>query len=249
MKYPKPAQLSDPHQDWTENPEVLAEIISKPDEALTVEDFYCIFQGSLPAGTYEESAYYIEKCFLYIVAQDEIKVDRCPGQFFWWLDINRQRLEVDCLWDQIVALTEATLWKLLERFELHDLTEQECDHNGIDFRYSIYPNNANTVQTMVEEMLTYESFPPILDPIIDALVLSDKVDHIHWFVQLAWHAGNLYPWEDDITDDLFNNPRSRARKIQFYEKLNHPALYEKKYSILVQQSPIKFPAKYQQTIS
>ena len=56
-KYARPAKLSDPCLDFTQ--EELTDIIRKSDADLTDTDLICIFQSYLPAGEYCESIYFL----------------------------------------------------------------------------------------------------------------------------------------------------------------------------------------------
>ena len=63
IPFPKPEQLSDPHGDWELLEDKLDLIIKKPEAELDWQDFRCLFQVGLPAGTYEESAYFLPYAF------------------------------------------------------------------------------------------------------------------------------------------------------------------------------------------
>ena len=56
-KYSRPAKLSDPCSDFSQ--EELKAIISKCDADLTETDLICISQSLLPAGNYNESVYFL----------------------------------------------------------------------------------------------------------------------------------------------------------------------------------------------
>jgi hypothetical protein len=57
VSYPRPQGFSNPDDDFSF--EELHSIIIKDDKDLTITDFICIFQAFIPAGTYEECAYFI----------------------------------------------------------------------------------------------------------------------------------------------------------------------------------------------
>jgi hypothetical protein len=69
LPYARPTTLSDPCHDFT--PEHCAELIAKPDDQLTWHDFQCILGPYLPAGTYEESSYFLPLAFKYILEDGE----------------------------------------------------------------------------------------------------------------------------------------------------------------------------------
>ena len=79
MKYKKPTRLSDPGGDFS--PEELNGILLKQDAELGWRDFDRIFQGKMPAGTYEEVGYYIPLVCSYIEKQRvRAKLMTCRGQ-------------------------------------------------------------------------------------------------------------------------------------------------------------------------
>ena len=59
IPYRRPSKLSDPGCDFT--PEECAAILAVPDERMGFRELGSIFQSYLPAGTYEECAYFIPR--------------------------------------------------------------------------------------------------------------------------------------------------------------------------------------------
>jgi hypothetical protein len=68
-KHPRPKRLSDPFHDNT--PESLRELLSKSDTDMRWADFACLLGPHLPAGTYEEVAYFLPLAFDYIGANEK----------------------------------------------------------------------------------------------------------------------------------------------------------------------------------
>lgn len=112
--YPRPKCLSDPFGDFSE--EELASIIKKADGYLAEYDFMCIFQPRLPAGTYEENAYFISAFFNYADVNDV-----CPDlieNFIRWCSAYRDELRNDGLDVQIKLELMRLFKKKTEIFRL-----------------------------------------------------------------------------------------------------------------------------------
>ena len=81
IPYPRPAKLSDPHYDFT--PEECAPILAVPDEKMGLQELREIFQCYLPAGTYEECAYFIPRALRFLDERDEDVCDLADDFLVW----------------------------------------------------------------------------------------------------------------------------------------------------------------------
>jgi hypothetical protein len=188
MQYPKPDGFSDPHQDWEGCGDLFRQILDKRDEDLTTDDYRVIFAQHLPAADYAEGAYYIDKCIAHIAGGREVHASRLPEGFLWWLAHFRERLEQDQAFGQIKESLVSAVWENLDRFELFDLTEEECKSIGRSFMYSVSPYNSSTVNDFFDEITIYDDFEPELERMVGDLVSSDRIEHVRWYVQIAFHT-------------------------------------------------------------
>ena len=79
--YPRPAKLSDPCHDFS--PEECAAILAVPDEKMGVLELRNIFQSYLPAGTYNECAYFIPLALRFLDNRGENASDLAADFLVW----------------------------------------------------------------------------------------------------------------------------------------------------------------------
>ncbi len=137
MKYRKPARLSDPMSDFSQ--EELNAILSKDDSELGWADFDRIFQGKLPAGTYEEVRYYIPPVCAYI----ENQRDACNffEHFSIWIKDHYARLKEDGLIAPVVSAFHALFRKAIS------LSSPACNGD-----HAVYPSACAEVESVLEPL-------------------------------------------------------------------------------------------------
>ena len=172
MKYKKPVRLSDPMSDFSQ--EELAGILSKKDTELGWRDFDCLFQGKLPAGTYEEVRYYIPLACQYIGNQ----ADACDflEHFSIWIEDNYERLKADGLLAPVVSAFHNLFREATSSFSL----EENGDH-------CLYPAAGGSVESTLEALFRLSPSIPEFNP--DVLFAELKEDmslvHAEWIVYIT----------------------------------------------------------------
>ena len=224
MKYPKPKQLSDPFSDWQGCEDQLRAILQKDDVELNADDFNVIYYSCLPAANYEEGAYYIEKCTDYIATGWDIRDSRLPSGLLRWIVTYGEELAADRLFDDAKGLIVSSLWRLLDRFDLFDLTKEECARLGMDFSYAIGPYNRETVGDFMDELTIYDEFEPELNGIVDRLIESDELSHIRWYIEIAAHTRT---WSL-LYNEEHSEPDERRRKEALLHRLHAFPVYHRK---------------------
>lgn len=179
MQYRKPARLSDPMNDFS--PEELTGILSKKDSELDWRDFDRLFQGKLPAGTYEELCYYLPLACAYI----ENHADACDffEHFSVWIGDHYERLKADGLVAPAVSVFHALFRKATSSFSLEE--------NG---GHCLYPSGCGPVESLLEALFRLSPACPEFSP--DALFSELKEDmsfaHAEWIVYIS-EMGALSP--------------------------------------------------------
>ena len=172
MKYKKPTRLSDPFNDFSQ--EELTGILAKKDAELGWRDFDCIFQGRMPAGTYEEVCYYIPPVCTYI----ENQRDACNffEHFSIWIEVNYERVKEDGLIAPIVSAFHTLFRKATSSFNL--------EYNG---NHAVYPSGASSVEEVIE--VFFRLSPTCNEFCPDALFPELKEDlsfiHAEWIVYIS----------------------------------------------------------------
>ncbi len=222
MKYPKPKGFSDPQSDWEGCEEIFQQITAKDDDRLTTDEFGMIFHHPLPAADYEEGAYYIEKCFEHIGTGREIKHSHWPEGFLGWLDNSADRLEADGLMAEVRRLILCTFWRLVDSFELFDLSGEQCAALGLSAEYSVGPYNCTTVWDFIDELTLYDRFHPECEAIVSSLVASEQPAHVRWYLEIARHTRVwALIYRPDASDDF-------VRKEELFHRLHRFADYKGK---------------------
>ena len=180
MKYKKPARLSDPMSDFS--PEELNGILLKQDAELDWRDFDRIFQGRMPAGTYEEVCYYIPL----VCACIETQKDACNffEHFSVWIEDNYGRLKEDGFIKPIVSAFHGLFRKSTSAFVL----EENGDH-------AVWPSACASVEGVLETLFrlapTCEEFRP--DALFAELKENLSFVHAEWIVYISTEMMMLSP--------------------------------------------------------
>ena len=92
LPYARPRSLTDPFCDHT--PDHLASLLATPDRDLKWHDFQCLLGPFLPAGTYEESAYFLPLAFDDILTHDDDALDLVTS-LVWFASEYASQLQRD----------------------------------------------------------------------------------------------------------------------------------------------------------
>ena len=180
MKYEKPTRLSDPGGDFS--PEELKGILSKADAELDWADFDRIFQGKIPAGTYEEVRYYIPLACAYIERQR----DACDffEHFSVWIEDNYARLKEDGFVNPIVSAFHALFRKATSSFDL--------EYNG---DHAVYPSACASVESVLDALFRLSPTCPEFRPDAVFTELKENMSFVHaeWIVYISTEMAMLSP--------------------------------------------------------
>lgn len=180
MQCRKPARLSDPMNDFS--PEELTGILSKKDSELDWRDFDRLFQGKLPAGTYEELCYYLPPACAYI----ENQADACDffKHFSVWIGDHYERLKADGLIAPVVSAFHALFRKATSSFSLEE--------NG---GHCLYPSGCGPVESLLEALFRLSPACPEFSPDILFSELKEDMSfaHAEWIVYISTEMGALSP--------------------------------------------------------
>ena len=139
-KYAKPERLSDPYQRYSEVEKNA--ILSKRGGDLTARELTILFGGSMPAGTYDESAYYLpdvthylfERYWESVLAGDE-EFEELFRKFLMWTVFFYDELAKDGVWDDLNLFLSGLFALATSRFEVRGGIAAGLDHVGYFFEY------------------------------------------------------------------------------------------------------------------
>ena len=123
-KYPKPKQLSDSYQRYGDD--LKKSILRKNGRDLNAREFTALFGGSVPAGTYDESAHYLPDVTSYLAAHywenvlaDNEEFEELFKKFLMWTVFFHSELVKDGTWDDLNLYLSDLFALATERFELY----------------------------------------------------------------------------------------------------------------------------------
>ena len=158
-KYTRPAKLSDPGSDFSQ--EELKAIISKSDADLTDTDLICIFQSYLPAGEYCESIYFLPIALERICNDDGDGAVTICDNLLRWIGQQKEKLEVDGIYDELLLFFDHTFAELTSSFILAGDYPENCNRaiSIIEALNTISPAMAlgdQLLQKHLGKLVTYE---------------------------------------------------------------------------------------------
>jgi hypothetical protein len=143
LPYPRPRSLSDPYRDYT--PDHLAALLATPDEDLTCHDFQCLLGPFLPAGTYEESAYFLPLAFDYILAHDDDALDLVTS-LVWFASQFALQLQRDRVLDAARTSLKSSLDYWTSGFTILHFDRDACRAKGWSREYRDLIRHSETIR-------------------------------------------------------------------------------------------------------
>ena len=182
-KYPKPKQLSDPYQRYGD--ELKKSILRKTGRDLNAAELTALFGGSLPAGTYDESAHYLPDVTRYLAAHywesvlaDDEAFEELFKKFLMWTVFLYDELVKDGIWDDLSQYLSDLFGLATSRFEVRGSVPAGRDHVGSFF---LYFGNKSFMQTD-DPLGTCRDFPfGVTDE-----YMARHFEHPASYVDYAW---------------------------------------------------------------
>ena len=158
IPYDRPEKLSNPFRDFEEDE--LNKILNKADAELGWKELSCIFQGYLPAGKYEECAYFIP-CALEFISQNKQGASLLDNLLIW-IHENVENLKKDKLFINILDCFEAIFSNLISNYILDENRDGMKYPRGGDVILSIISGlNNNKCFNMKGDVLLQKYFKQI----------------------------------------------------------------------------------------
>ena len=139
-KHPRPKQLSDPYQRYGD--ELKQSILRKNGRDLNASELTALFGGSLPAGTYDESVYYLPDVTRYLAAHywesvlaDDEAFEELFKRFLMWTVFFYDELAKDGIRDDLNLFLSDLFALVTERFEVRGSVPAGRDIVGYFFLY------------------------------------------------------------------------------------------------------------------
>ena len=219
--YSRPTKLSDPCNDW--RPAELKEILATPDCDLSLRHYHALFQIGCPAGSYDESVYFLSMGLDFIRTHRDKSLD-CISDIIWFVSKHSKLLKDDGLLEPICQKIQSCLQGWTNDFQIRHFDEKACDENGWRLKHFDHVDRQEVVCLMLDDLERFESQAEWADRFLDDLITSNLPEKAAWTIELARSQHDVY------------HPPVRTRFVEVFNDLN--LLLKKKQ--LVERSPL-FP--------
>lgn len=153
VPHARPKSLSDPFHDHT--PEGTRELLSKRDGELSWADFQCLLGPFLPAGTYQESVYFLPLAFEHIASHDDDALDLVTS-IVWFVSEYACDLERDGLLDAARDRISECFEKWTAEFSVTHFDKPACEEKGWGLPYFDYVEPVEVVCVGTCDLIRFE---------------------------------------------------------------------------------------------
>lgn len=154
LPYGRPSSLSDPFHDFTEDR--LKEILETPDAEMTWWHYQQILGPFLPAGTYEEAAYFLPRAFGHIRSHDDVALDLVTS-LAWFISEYRPRLEADGAAGACRDLMGSCFDQWTAEFTVVHFDRAACHAKGWGLRYFDYVKHSEVVAEGTCDLIRFKA--------------------------------------------------------------------------------------------
>ncbi len=188
IPYPRPTKLSDPHFDFT--PESLNELLATPDEKLEWHHLRNLLGPFLPAGTYQESVYFLPFAFQSLHREKDaldLTTSVC-----WFISEYADDLARDRLLDECRSETESCLRRWVADLTIEHFDRSGCAAKGWGLAYFDYVHRSEAVCETLCDLDRFGRHADLADRFITGLASSDEPVASGWFLELARAQDDVY---------------------------------------------------------
>lgn len=188
IPYPRPTKLSDPHFDFT--PEFLSQLLAIPDDKLEWHHLRNFLGPFLPAGTYQESVYFLPFAFQSLHLEEDA-LDLTTS-ICWFISEYADDLSRDGLLDQCRSEAEGCLRHWVADFTVDHFHRDDCAAKGWRRPYFDYVHRSEAVCETLCDLDRFARHADLADRFITWLALSDESVASGWFLELARRQDDVY---------------------------------------------------------
>ena len=190
VAYPRPSHLSDPHHDFSDDD--TRAILAKPDTELAWNDFKNILGPYLPAGTYEESVYFLPLAIEYIVSHEDGALDLVTS-IVWFISEYADRLAADNLLvgsrGQVAECFQ--LWT--SHFDVIHFDHAGCRAKGWGLTYFDYVKNVEIVCEGTCDLVRFVRHTDLAEDFFRSLAdHGSNPVRAAWFLEMSRSRTDVY---------------------------------------------------------
>ena len=209
IPYSRPTKLSDPHFDFT--PESLQQLLATPDEKLEWHHLRNLLGPFLPAGTYQESVFFLPFAFKSLQrAEDALDL---TTSVCWFISEYADDLASDGLLDECRSEIEGCLRCWVANFTVEHFDRNGCAAKGWRLNYFDYVHRSETVCETLCDLDRFTCHGDLADSFITRLASSPEPVSSGWFLELARCQSDVYhPPAREVFQRYFTDRRLLAQK-------------------------------------
>jgi hypothetical protein len=183
LLYPRPEALSDPFHDF--DPDTLQEILQVPDSKMERWHYQQILGPFLPAGTYEEAAYFLPQAFAHILSHDDDALDLVTS-LAWFISEYRPRLDEDGALEESRDLMRRCLEHWSKEFCVIHYDKSVCEAKGWGLQYFDFVKHSETLAEGTCDLVRFSTNADLAIQFHER-ISRDNADPIEaaWFLEFA----------------------------------------------------------------
>jgi hypothetical protein len=191
VPHPRPKKLSDPHYDFTWK--LLAELLATPDDQLEMRHYRNLLGPHLPAGTYDESVYFLPGAFQYMLRQDVSGALDLITPIIGFIAYNQKYLHEDGLLDSALDCIRELFAYWTSRFQVICLAPQPGQEQRRAIKYSYYVENQAQIVFTTSELVRFSTNAALAEEFVCDLALNSN-DPIKaaWFLAYSCSQYDVY---------------------------------------------------------
>ena len=178
MPRQRPTQLSDPYHDFSEKE--LETFLAVPDDKLESNHLHCLLDPILPAGTYEETAYFLPLAFQFLIDHGEPAGD-LVGCVVGFASNYAQQLEADGSLGDVRDALRSMLRHWTREFVVRHVKRDAGQEGKWISDHFDFVNNSSLVAEAIDELIRFEKHADIAVNFIRSLA-----DHKGDPTKAAW---------------------------------------------------------------
>jgi len=189
MRRGRPKTLSDPYHDFTEDG--IREILSTPDDRFEWHHYQSVLGPFLPAGTYDESVYFLPGAFDFILRHDDDALDLITA-LVWFASEYSDRLADDGLLDAVRHNLLACFQHWTAHFVVIHFDEEGCRKKGWGLKHFDYVYNIEAVCEGSCDLVRFETHRDLAESFFASLAdFGDDPIKAAWFLECARSRGDV----------------------------------------------------------
>jgi hypothetical protein len=195
VPHPRPKKLSDPHYDFTEK--LLAKLLATPDDQLGRQHYTQLLGPHLPAGTYDESVYFLPGAFQYMLRQDVSDALELITPIIGYISYNQKCLQEDGILEGALDCVRELFAYWTSRFQVIRLARQPSQEQRRTIKYFYYVENQAEIVFTTSELVRFSTNAALAEEFVRDLALnSNNPIKAAWF--LAYSCSQYDPYHPPL---------------------------------------------------